>query len=267
MARRPPSRRHDEDAGGDPELLAAKARLRDEVWDAMSVPGIMRFPAPRYRIPNFVGAEDAAANLAETAEWRAAETVKSNPDAPQLPVRVRALRDGKLLYMAVPRLVDDDPFFVLDPVELSDPPHKAATIKGAGRSARTIALDSMEPVDLVVTGCVAVAEDGVRIGKGGGFSDLELALATAAGLVGPRTRIVTTVHDVQVRARGTIPRAAHDIHVDLIATPTRVLRCRRHKSEGPARLDWSQLTNAKIAAIPLLRRLRDADPDGTDALR
>ena len=249
-------RRHDEDAGGDPELLAAKAHLRDEVWDAMSVRGIMRFPAPRNRIPNFVGAEDAAANLAETDEWRAAATVKSNPDAPQLPVRVRALRDGKLLYMAVPRLADEDPFFVLDPGALNDPPHKAATIKGASRSARTVALDAMEPVDLVVTGCVAVAEDGARIGKGGGFSDLELALATAAGLVGPRTRVVTTVHDVQVRAPGTIPRAAHDIQVDLIVTPTRVLRCRRRRNDGRARVDWSQLTNTKIDAIPLLRRLR-----------
>ena len=109
----------------------------------MSVPGIRRFPAPPNRIPNFVGAEAAAAALAATAEWEAARTVKSNPDSPQLPVRVRALEDGKFLYMAVPRLAEANPFFVLDPAALADPPRRAVTIKHAARSARTVALDAM----------------------------------------------------------------------------------------------------------------------------
>jgi 5-formyltetrahydrofolate cyclo-ligase len=38
-------------------------------------------------------------------------TVKANPDSPQLPVRQRALEDGKTVYMAVPRLAADAPFF------------------------------------------------------------------------------------------------------------------------------------------------------------
>src|SRR5262245_40028639 len=200
----PGAGRHDRDAGGPAEVLAAKARLREEVWSAMSVKGIARFPSPAGRIPNFVGAEAAAAALADTDEWKRARTIKANPDAPQLPVRVRALRDGKLLYMAVPRLAGDDPFFVLDPEALADPPHKAATIKGAGRSARTVSFDEMHPVDLVVAGSVAVGEDGARLGKGGGFSDLEFALALAAGLIGPRTIVATTVHDVQVQDAGVI---------------------------------------------------------------
>ncbi len=248
--------RHDADAGGPAELLAAKAALRTRVWDAMSVKGIMRFPSPENRIPNFVGAEAAAGLLAATREWDRAHTLKSNPDSPQLPVRVRALDDGKLLYMAVPRLAERDPFFVLDPARLADPPRKAASIKGATRSARTVALDAMEPVDLVVTGCVAVGEDGARLGKGGGFSDLEFALAAAAGLVGPRTIVATTVHDVQVQAAGAIPTTAHDIHVDLVVTPTRVLRCPRGRGHRLPRLRWDELTDEKIAAIPLLAELR-----------
>jgi 5-formyltetrahydrofolate cyclo-ligase len=203
-----------------------------------------------------VGAEAAADALARAPEWQRATTVKSNPDAPQLPVRVRALRDGKVVYMAVPRLAEPDPFFLLDPARLADPPHKAATIKGASRSARTVALDAMEPVDLVVAGCVAVGEDGARLGKGGGFSDLELALASAAGLVGPRTVVATTVHDVQVQPAGLIPTAPHDVHVDLVVTPTRVLRCARRRGSRRPKLDWSLLTDEKIAAIPLLARLR-----------
>jgi 5-formyltetrahydrofolate cyclo-ligase len=249
-------RRHDHDAAGPADLLAAKAALRDEVWRAMSVRGIARFPAPANRIPNFVGAEAAANQLADAAEWRRARTVKSNPDSPQLPVRVRALRDGKLLYMAVPRLAESDPFFVLDPEHLADPPRRAASIKGAGRSARTIGLDAMEPVDLVVTGCVAVGEDGARLGKGGGFSDLEFALAAAAGLVGTRTIVATTVHDVQVRPAGDIPTTAHDLAVDLIVTPNEVMRTSRGRRRAP-KLDWRELSDEKIAAIPLLTTLRN----------
>jgi 5-formyltetrahydrofolate cyclo-ligase len=249
--------RHDRDAGGPVAVLAAKARLRDEVWSAMSAKDITRFPSPAGRIPNFVGAEAAAAAFAETDEWKRARTIKANPDAPQLPVRVRALRDGKLLYMAVPRLAGDDPFFVLDPDALADAPHKAATIKGAARSARTVSFEEMEPVDVVVAGSVAVGEDGARLGKGGGFSDLEFALASASGLIGPNTVVATTVHDVQVQPAGVIPVVEHDVPVELIVTPTRVLRPRR--TARPRRvpeLEWSELTPEKIAAIPLLTRLQ-----------
>ena len=249
-------RRHDHDAAGQADVLAAKAALRERVWQSMNKKGIARFPSPDGRIPNFVGAEAAADALAQTPEWEQAQTIKANPDAPQLPVRIRALRDGKLLYMAVPRLAERDPFYVLDPAQLADPPRKAATIKGAGRSARTVGLDEMEPVDLVIAGSVAVGEDGARLGKGGGFSDLELALAAAAGLVDERTVIATTVHDVQVQRAGTVPVTAHDFPVDLVVTPTQVLRPRRGKRRRLPALDWSILADEKIAAVPLLAAMR-----------
>src|SRR5262245_1537437 len=102
----------------------------------MATPGIRRFPAPDNRIPNFVGAEGAARRLATTDTWVKAHTVKANPDSPQLPVRLAALLDGKLLYMAVPRLAERDPFFLLDPARLADPPRTAVSIKGASRSAQ-----------------------------------------------------------------------------------------------------------------------------------
>src|SRR5690606_38373541 len=197
-------RRHDHDAGGDADLLAAKAALRDAVWTALSEAGVARFPGARNRIPNFTGAEAAAERLRGTPEWARARTVKANPDSPQLPVRQRALEDGKTVFMAVPRLAEPDPFFLLDPDDLADPPRRAASIAGASRSARRAAVEDLDPVDLVVVGCVAVGADGARLGEGGGFADLERALATAAGLVGPGTVVVTTVHELQVRPAGEI---------------------------------------------------------------
>jgi 5-formyltetrahydrofolate cyclo-ligase len=250
-------RRHDADAGGDPELLAAKAALRDEVWTALTEARVARFPGARNRISNFVGAEAAAERLRATPEWARAATLKANPDSAQLPVRQRALEDGRTVYMAVPRLAEPEPFFLLDPAHLADPPRKAASIAGASRSARRVAVAELEPVDLVVTGCVAVGADGARLGKGGGFADLEFALATAAGLIGPATLVVTTVHELQVRRAGEIPTAAHDAPVDLVVTPERVIDCRAHRGPRPTDgIRWPELTEAKIAAIPLLAALR-----------
>ena len=251
-------RRHDHDAGGDPELLAAKAALREEVWAALSAAKVARFPGARNRITNFTGAEAAARWLAETPFWQAATTIKANPDSAQLPVRRRALEDGKTVYMAVPRLAEPEPFFLLDPDHLADPPRRAASIAGATRSARRVAVADLTPVDIVVSGCVAVGEDGARLGKGGGFADLEFALATAAGLVGPQTLVVTTVHELQVRPAGAIPTGPHDAPVDIVVTPERVIDCRERRGPRPdCGIRWSELTREKIEAIPLLRALQE----------
>src|SRR5215469_1799735 len=249
--------RHDHDAGGPADLLAAKAALRDRVWAAMSAARVARFPGAAGRIPNFAGAEAAAERLRGLPEWRDARTLKANPDSAQLPVRQRALEDGKTVYMAVPRLAGTEPFFALDPDHLSDPPRKAASISGASRSARRVALADLSPVDLVVMGSVAAGEDGARLGKGGGFADLEFALATAAGLIGPDTVCVTTVHELQVVAAGTIPLTSHDVPVDFVVTPDRVIDCRpRHGPRPGIGICWEDLTEEKIAAIPLLAAQR-----------
>jgi 5-formyltetrahydrofolate cyclo-ligase len=218
---------------------------------------VARFPGAAGRIPNFSGAEAAAERLRGTPPWQAARTLKANPDSAQLPVRQRALEDGKTVYMAVPRLAGPQPFFALDPGHLSEPPRKAASISGAARSARRVTLAELTPVDLVVMGSVAAGEDGARLGKGGGFADLEYALAAAAGLIGPGTVCVTTVHELQVRAAGAIPLTGHDVPVDFIVTPGRVIDCRRGQGPRPApSIRWEDLTEEKIAAIELLAAQR-----------
>jgi 5-formyltetrahydrofolate cyclo-ligase len=249
--------RHDRDAGGPSEVLAAKAALRQEIWSAMRAAKVARFPGAAGRIPNFTGAEAAAERLRAMPAWQEARTLKANPDSAQWPVRQRALEDGKTVYMAVPRLAGPEPFFALDPDHLSESPRKAASISGATRSARRVMLADVAPVDLVVMGCVAAGEDGARLGKGGGFADLEFALATAAGLIGPHTTSVTTVHEIQVRPAGAIPLTDHDVPLDFIVTPERIIDCRpRHGPRRTAGICWDDLTEEKIAAIPLLAAQR-----------
>lgn len=242
-------RAHDRDAGGDPGLLAAKADLRETVWSALAAAGAGRFPGIRHRIPNFVGAEAAADRLRATDEWQAATCVKVNPDSPQWPVRQRALQDGKVVVMAEPRLATVPAFRVLDPGRLEVTPRAASSIKGAQVHAVPTPAASLAPIDLVVVGCVAVDHRGHRLGKGGGFADLEFAVLAELGVLDPEVVVATTLHDVQVRPE--LPHDTHDVVLDLVVTPTRTLAGMRADTRQVA-VHRDLLTDEKIAAIPLL---------------
>ncbi len=230
-----PVPRHDRDAGGPAELLAAKAALRDEVWSAAARGG--RGPVPRRSRAHPELHRRRGRGAAATRDARVAG--RRHPQGQsgfraELPVRQRALEDGKTVYMAVPKLAGAEPFFALDPDHLAEPPRRAASISGATRSARRVTLADLPPVDLVVIGSVAVGADGTRLGQGGGFADLEFALAATAGLIGPRTVTVTTVHELQIRPAASIPRTEHDVPVDVIVTPDRVIDCRRGREQRPS---------------------------------
>jgi 5-formyltetrahydrofolate cyclo-ligase len=234
-------------------IAREKERVRERVWAELEQAGASRFPGARGRIPNFVGTEAASDVLAGLPEWRNARVVKANPDSPQLPVRARALSDGKTLYMAVPRLREARPFLRLDPGSLRVPPRKAASIRGAAAQGQAVAVDDLEHVDLVVCGSVAVNRRGVRVGKGGGYSDLEFALLMEAGRIDDRTTIVTTVHLLQM-LEDDLPETEHDFRVDRIVTAEGVIRCRRRRR--PPGILWDHLSEEKVQGIPVLASLR-----------
>jgi 5-formyltetrahydrofolate cyclo-ligase len=228
------------------------------VWKRLDRPGIARFPTPlRDRIPNFVGAERAAARAAALPEWTRAKRLKCNPDAPQRPLRLRALREGKTVFMAVPRLRDARCFLRLDPRKLGPRIVAASSIKGAFTHGEPVLPPALGTIDLVVVGSVAVNPSGARVGKGGGYSDLEFALARQLGAVHAATPVLTTVHELQVIDE-TIPMTPHDVPVDLIVTPDRVLRPRRRAK--PRGIRWPELTDAQLAAMPVLGALRGTAP-------
>lgn len=233
----------------------SKQALRERIWRRLERRRVARFPLPLHdRIPNFAGAEAAAARLATLPEWQAARRIKCNPDAPQRAVRLRALREGKHVFVAVPRLRDARCFLHLDPVRLAGRLAAASTIKGAGALGVPVTPAGLGPIDLVVAGSVAVDRAGGRVGKGGGYSDLEYALARQLGHVTARTPVVTTVHDLQVVA-DPIPMTAHDVPVDLVVTPTRVIRP-AHRLHRPRRIRWDELSATQLEAMPPLHALR-----------
>ena len=233
----------------------SKGALRAKVWRLLAARGVARFPFPiDDRIPNFVGAEAAAVRAAALPEWKAARRLKCNPDAPQRPVRLRALRDGKIVFMAVPRLRTARCFIRLDPRRLGDRLAEASTIGGATRLGDPVPPDALDEIDLVVAGSVAVDATGGRVGKGGGYSDLEWAFARELGVVDARTPVLTTVHELQV-VRAVIPMTSHDVAVDLVVTPDRVIRTRGRRAK-PRGIRWDELTDAQIAAMPAVSALR-----------
>jgi 5-formyltetrahydrofolate cyclo-ligase len=234
------------------EAAQRKQAIRERVWALLERAGAARFPGARGRIPNFAGSEAAAERLAALPAWKRARVVKANPDAPQLPVRARALAEGKVVYMAVPRLREKKPFILLDPQRLKEAPRRPASIRGAAAVGRKVSIDEMPPVDLVVCGSVAVNRKGVRVGKGGGFSDLEFALLVEAGLIGKQTLLVTTVHPLQVLDE-ELPETDHDFRVGLIITPDEVISCRR--ARRPPGILWEHLDDEKVTAIPVLTSL------------
>ena len=234
--------------------MRSKDEVRADVWQSMDREGVSRFPGAEGRIPNFAGAKAASERLAKHPAWVRAETLKVNPDSPQTHARRLALDQGKCLVMAVPRLRDDHPFRLLDPRKLSGPAlREAATIKGAMRHGRVIDLEEVPALDFVLTGSVAVNLEGARIGKGGGYSDLEYALLSEAGKVDRHTVIATTVHPIQI-LREELFVTAHDIPVDLIATPRAVIEV-EGQHPRPRGILWDHLQPPQIREVPVLERM------------
>ncbi len=240
-----------------------KWTIREDVWTALETGGVVRGKSVHDKIPHFIGCDDAAARVAELPEWRAARAVKSNPDQAQRPLRQMALEQGKLLYMAVPRLKEERVFIELDPGRPEVDPRKASTISGAFKVGRPVYVHEMKPVDLVISGSVAVNRQGVRVGKGGGFADLEYGLAAAAGILTPKTPVITTVHPMQVLDE-ELPWTQHDVPLDIVVTVDAIIRCTgdREHLPRPRGIYWEDLDERKIRSIPLLVKLRQQSGAG-----
>jgi len=199
-------------------IETAKKLLREEIWNKLERDGIARFPLPCYgRIPNFDGSQEAADRVRLLKEWKEAKVVFANPDYAQRKVREYALMDGKVLVVASPRLKHG--FVVVDPKDVKRRESVASTIKGTFKHGRTVGESEIPKPDVIVEGSVAVDADGHRLGKGGGYGDVEIAVLTR--LFG-KIPVVTTVHDVQIVQ--TVPFEEKDKRVSIIVTPKRIVR-------------------------------------------
>lgn len=235
-----------------------KDNLRTEVWSLLKEKGVA-VRDPFCHIPNFVGAQKAAEQLAALPIWQRAIAIKCNPDSPQIPVRLRALQEGKRLYMAVPRLTNTRCFVELTAEALQQkniPLEDAAIARKALTYGRLVSFEEMQPIDLVMVGCVALTRQGGRTGKGAGFADLELAMLKEFGLVQADTPIVTTVHPLQIVENSRLPMQPHDWALNWIVTSEEAIETNTSYPR-PAGLDWNTIRPEQYEQIPILRQLRE----------
>jgi hypothetical protein len=97
----------------------------------------------------------------------------------------------------------------------------------------------------------AVNRQGARVGKGGGYSDLEFALLTGEKKIDRKTPIVTSVDPLQI-INEEIPMTKHDIPLSAIVTPNENIEIASTLAR-PKGIYWKILPPEKIEAIPVLK--------------
>jgi len=235
-----------------------KDAVRDDVWGALDSGGMALGPVWSH-IPNFIGADQAAWHLAQTEAWKKARTVKCNPDPPQIPVRLRALYEGKTLYAPVPYLTADFPYLRIDPKRLSDKGisfELAATSEGYMMHGERIDFVEVEPLDFCVVGSVAVSREGGRTGKGAGFADLETGIFRELGIIGKDTPMATTIHSSQLVDNSRVFMMKHDSPLDFVATENELI-VTGNTAPRPKGVAWEFVQADQFESIPFLKALRD----------
>lgn len=196
-----------------------KKRLRNLIWKTLEDKNLSKPPKPPYgRIPNFVGSTAAAKLLRSTEEWQNSKVIFSSPDSAQKKVREFVLLDEKILIMASPKLKEG--YRLIDPHRVKGNEKIASTINGAFKFGNRI--QEFPKVDMIVEGSVAVDRSGNRLGKGGGYGDMEISHLLKEKAITTSTPVATTVHEIQIIDE--VPTETHDQKINMIVTPKRVIR-------------------------------------------
>lgn len=236
----------------------AKDVVRNRIWLRLEETRVAIGPAWSM-IPNFVGADVAAWRLGQTPQWKAARTVKTNPDAPQIPIRLRALYEGKTVYAPVPYLTKDFPYLRIDPRKMIQKGisfELAATAQGFVEHGDRIGFENVEQLDFCVVGSVAVSRAGGRTGKGAGFADLETAIFRELGTISDATPVVTTVHSCQLVPDDDVVIEAHDSPLDMVATEAELI-VTGNRERRPSGVDWDRVRPDQFETIPFLAELKN----------
>jgi 5-formyltetrahydrofolate cyclo-ligase len=231
-------------------LKQFKASIREKVWEKLGFHGL---------IPPFEGAGKAAERLRGLPEYKSAKRVMVPPDQAQLQVRINALMDGKELIMASPGLREG---FFLVRKDMIKVPLWPKALRGSNIAfyGKPLSLKEIGEIDLLITGAVAVGLNGGRLGKGKGYFDLEYQILREIGAVKEDVPIVAHVDDSQVFDE--VPLEEGDVSVNVIVTPTRVLRVNAPLWR-PQGIKWDRIPSKLIKRMKLLWELsRSSKPEG-----
>ncbi|XP_055375364.1 methenyltetrahydrofolate synthase domain-containing protein [Condylostylus longicornis] len=211
------------------------------------------------RIPHFIGSEKAANLLAETEEFKKANNIKVSIGRSQDPVKIHVLSAGKTLYLPPPNESSALCTKIINCPSDADEDTKKKIIKTSTlkENRQEINLEDNLKLDMIVIGSVVVSRDGYRLGRGNGFVDLDIGLLIHTGAITPETLIVTIVHDNQVvDSLPTHLFKKHDTPVDIIATPTEIIRVSKRLAR-PVGLTWEILSERRLKIVPVLQKIKE----------
>lgn len=238
-----------------------KMAIRTKIWDLMEKRNFVKdYPRPCHnKIPNFKRCGVAATKLSRLREFKKAKCVKINPSLAQMHLRFLTLQHGKTLYVPSPSLSEDF-MYEVDPKLLKRfwQLKRASSKAGSKELGRAITTQEKIKIDLFVVASVACSPNGVRLGKGMGYAEMEWAVLYTMGAVTKNTTVVTTVHDCQVLSEKKLPTsllATHDLPVDIIVTPTRIINVRQKLRKPITGVLWDLVTEEQLESMPVLKEL------------
>lgn len=202
-------------------LLSRRERLRRRIWHLMENAGVLTFPLEVFgRVPNFVGAEQAAELLAQQPEFVQAKVVFVSPDHVLRRVRELVLEHGKVLAVSLPqRLIRRNKCALLQITERRAI-KAAAKVDNFLRYGQPLSL----PVDLAVLSSVVVDRLGNRLAPRQEFGDRIWQMLVDGGFVHEGTKIATIAHPLQFADDLVKWVTEEDVRAHLIVTPEEVVR-------------------------------------------
>jgi len=250
-----------------------KAALRKKVWDALEENDAVLFPRPCHgRIPNCAGSAVACGHLLQLPALRDASVVKVHPSIGAAALRTALVMAKKTVL--VPPYPGADFLYLLLHHSLAP---SASALQRAGdkreymKWARPLQLLEIPRVDVVVVATCVVASNGVRLGKGKGYGEVEWGILTELGAVDESVPVYTLCHDLQVVRSEDLPAdmmESHDLPVDAFATPSGVTKCEaKAMPRKPFGVRWDLVGADLEHDIGALRELRGLDPQALAAHR
>lgn len=239
-----------------------KRTIRLETWQKIRELKPLRSFSVFNKIPNFNGSEKAAELLAETEEFKKANSIKVNIDVAQEPIKLEVVKHRKTLFVPPaqksPNVYAKIKNCNTDELDLATQ-KKIIKLQGSADTFEEIDINDVEKLDMVVVGSCAVDRKGHRIGKGNGYVDLDIGILTYLGVITKDTLIVTTVHDLQVY--DALPEhlfQTYDLPLDLIVTPTEVIRIEK-RLPRPAGIQWNLLSSRRLEIVPVLKGIKERE--------
>lgn len=244
-----------------------RQEYRQKIWDALR--DVAR-PDSRFAwdfsefIADYEGSGRGAEHIRSLGNELGVESWFITPDNNLNPLRKSLIEDG--LAFIMPSYGIRRGFLLLDPTLVPDGEETfASTLDGVNRYGEEIPIthlsDEYAQIDVLVTGASFVTTNGLRMGKGHGYFDLEWAMLREVNLVDEDTIVIAAAHDVQVIEADMVDRAQlveeHDTIVDYIITPSGIREV-DDTSPKPQGIYWELLDDEDINSIPPLAELNES---------